>query len=325
MSKKSFSFNEIYSDGFLAIPRHFLKNYRNKLSPSEFVLMICIFEKTLGFQKLEEQISLLQLVEMSGISKKTCIGCLKSLEEQQFIFIKRSIKEKTIQTNLIQINIDKILNRVAEIALPLAEIAIPPSGEIPLTPSGPSGEITLTPSGEITHTKETKQNKKEKENIYIKATASSFSNKEKSIESCLRLTDQEKEVYIKQHGKDIFDKCYTKIKTWLENTEETKRKNFDYCFKAWALTAVIKDEQILNSFQKGSKKDNTKTNRDYFDDFKMYNQSLCKNIVSNDLCVGDSLAQNKIHFSIDHKEFVKKLNELVNGNQESKILRFKGS
>ena len=139
------------------------------------------------------------------------------------------------------------------------------------------------------------------------------------------MTDQEKEVYIKQHGKDIFDKCYTKIKTWLENTEETKRKNFDYCFKAWALTAVIKDEQILNSFQKGSQKDNTKTNRDYFDDFKMNNFSLCKNIISNDLCVADSLAQNKIHFSIDHKEFVKKLSELVNVNQESKILRFKGS
>lgn len=142
MSKKSFSFNEIHSDGFLAIPNQFLKNYRNKLSPSEFVLMICIFEKTLGFQKLEDQISLSQLVEMSGISKRTCMSCLKSLEEQQFIFIKRSIKEKTIQTNLIQINIDKILNRVAEIAIPY-------------------GNQSNFYGANFAHTKETKQNKRE--------------------------------------------------------------------------------------------------------------------------------------------------------------------
>lgn len=142
MNKKSLSFSEIHNEGFLAIPNQFLKNYRNKLSPSEFVVMICIFEKTLGFQKLEDQISLSQLVEMSGISKRTCMSCLKSLEEQQFIFVKRSIKEKTIQTNLIQININKILNRVAKIALPY-------------------GNQSNLYGANFAHTKETIQNKRE--------------------------------------------------------------------------------------------------------------------------------------------------------------------
>lgn len=142
MNKKSLSFSEIYSDGFLAIPRHFLKNYRNKLSPSEFVLMICIFEKTLGFQKLEDQISLSQLVELSGITKKTCINCLKSLEEQNFIFINRSTKEKVDQTNVIKINIKKLFAGSVEITL---------------------GECNQSNfySVKITHTKETKQNKRE--------------------------------------------------------------------------------------------------------------------------------------------------------------------
>jgi phage replication O-like protein O len=142
MSKKSFSFNEIYSDGFLAIPRHFLKNYRNKLSPSEFVVMICIFEKTLGFQKLEDQISLSQLVELSGITKKTCINCLKSLEEQNFIFINRSTKEKVDQTNLIKINIKKLFAG---------------SVEITLRECNQSNLYSV----KITHTKETKQYKRE--------------------------------------------------------------------------------------------------------------------------------------------------------------------
>jgi hypothetical protein len=283
--------------------------------------MLCIFRKTLGFQKLEDEISLSQIVKSSGLAKSTCVNCLKTLEEKNFIFIQRITIENTKQSNVIKINIKKLFGSTAD------ELGGSTADELGGSTADELGWSVssnfYSPPNE--HTKETKQNKKEKENIYIKATASSFSNKEKSIENCLRLTDQERDAYIKQHGKDIFDKCYTKIKIWLENTEESKRKKFDYCFKQWALTAVIKDEQILNSFQKGSQKDNTKTNRDYFDDFKMNNFSLCKNIISNDLCVADNLAQNKIHFSIDHKEFVKKLNELVNGNQESKILRFKGS
>ena len=136
---------------YSAIPNYFIDNFVSTISASECVIMLCILRKTIGFQKLEDQISLSQLVEMSGISKRTCMGCLKSLEEQQFIFIKRSIKEKTIQTNLIQINIDKILNRVAEIAIPMAKIVIPPMAE-----------IAIPPMAKIAHTKETKQNKKEK-------------------------------------------------------------------------------------------------------------------------------------------------------------------
>jgi phage replication O-like protein O len=142
MSKKSFSFNEIYSEGFLAIPNQFLKNYKNKLSPSEFLVMICIFEKTLGFQKLEDQISLSQLIQMSGIAKNTCINSLKSLESQNFIFINRSTKEKVDQTNTIKINIIKIFAGSSKTELP-------------------QFKKSTKRSAKIEHTKETKQNKRE--------------------------------------------------------------------------------------------------------------------------------------------------------------------
>jgi len=142
MNKKSFSFSENYNEGFLAIPRHFLKNYRNKLAPSQFLVIICIFEKTLGFQKLEDQISLSQLVEMSGLTKQTCINCLKSLEEQNFIFIDRTTKEKIDQTNVIKLNIKKLF-----------------AGSLKIT-QGESNQNNLC-SLKIIHTKETKQNKRE--------------------------------------------------------------------------------------------------------------------------------------------------------------------
>ena len=313
MNKENLILAELYKDGYTSIPNYYFDSILPTLTLIEDRILQVILRKTLGYQKTKDNISISQLITLTKLAKSSIQKAIKSLQDKELIFVEKNEKSTSHISSTYEININKFYNSNKK--------TIPRKNTVEYQTVPSDGIVTVPRNG---NTKERVKIKR-KENIYIKATASSFSNKEKSIESCLRLTDQEKEVYINQHGQDIFDKCYTKIKTWLENTEETKRKNFDYCFKAWALTAVIKDEQILNSFQKGSKKDNTKTNRDYFDDFKMNNFSLCKNIISNDLCVADSLAQNKIHFSIDHKEFVKKLNELVNGNQESKILRFKGS
>ena len=313
MSNDNLVLADLYKTGYTAIPNCYFDNILPQLTLVEDRVLQIIFRKTLGYKKTKDNISITQLVAATKLAKSSIQKAIKLLQDKELIFVKKSEKSTSHVSSEFEININKFYNSIKK--------TIPPKNTVEIQTVPPNGIVTVPPNG----TTKERVKIKEKENIYIQATASSLLNKEKSIESFLRLTDQEKEFYIDLHGQDIFNKCYIKIKTWLESTDEAKRKDFKHCWKSWALTAVLKDEQILNSFQKVSKKDNTKINKDYFDEFKMHNYSLCKNIISNEICVANSAAQNKIEFSIDHEEFVKKLKDLVNSNQESKILRFKGS
>lgn len=152
---------------YSSIPNYFIDNIVRSISASESVVMLCILRKTIGFQKLEDQISLSQLVEMSGITKKTCINCLKSLEKQNFIFINRSTKEKVDLTNVIKINIKKLFT----------------GGSVEIT-QGWCNQSNLC-SVKITHTKENKQNKKDfsfqKKEEYPEIPIIEFLNNEKRI------------------------------------------------------------------------------------------------------------------------------------------------
>jgi hypothetical protein len=127
---------------YSAIPNYFIDNFVSTISASECVIMLCILRKTIGFQKLEDQISLSQLVKLSGFTKKTCINCLQSLEQKNFIYIDKSTKDEIKQTNIIKINLNKIIGN-----------------GVKFTP--PWCNQSNFYGVKITHTKETKQNKRE--------------------------------------------------------------------------------------------------------------------------------------------------------------------
>lgn len=142
MSNDNLILADLYKEGYTAIPNYYFDSVLPTLTVFEDRILQVIFRKTFGFRKLEDKISLSQIVKLSCLAKSTCVNCLKTLEEKNFIFIKRIICEKTKQTNVIKINVKKLF-----------------AGS---TPNGlgqyGSSNFYSPPDG---HTKETKQNKRE--------------------------------------------------------------------------------------------------------------------------------------------------------------------
>lgn len=99
---------------YSAVPNYFIDNIVSSISAFECVVMLCILRKTIGFQKLEDKIALSQIVKLSGLSKSTCVNCLKTLEEKKFIFIQRITIQNTKQSNVIKINIKKLFGSTAD-------------------------------------------------------------------------------------------------------------------------------------------------------------------------------------------------------------------
>ena len=142
MNKENLILAELYKDGYTSIPNYYFDSILPTLTVFEDRILQVIFRKTLGFRKLEDKISLSQIVKLSGLAKSTCINCLKTLEEKNFIFIKRITCEKTKQTNVIKINIKKLF-----------------AGSTPNGLGLYGSSNFYSPSDG--HTKETKQNKRE--------------------------------------------------------------------------------------------------------------------------------------------------------------------
>ena len=121
------------------VPNELIDKWMRELSHAQFKVMIAICRKTIGWHKQTDSISISQITEMTGVTKKTVIESLKVLERLQLINTKKEYRKTTD----ITINYEQ-------------------TGVMSTPPQEQSGVMSTPPSGVIvTHTKETL-----KKNIY---------------------------------------------------------------------------------------------------------------------------------------------------------------
>ena len=117
------------SKSFVAVPNEYFNGWLKEISSAECLILSFIIRKTLGYQKAEDWISLSQFEDNTGLSKKTIIKCLKSLESKEMVFRRMEGipgREKVYW----RLNIESIEDTSGEITQVGVEKIHPPSGEI---------------------------------------------------------------------------------------------------------------------------------------------------------------------------------------------------
>lgn len=121
------------------IPNELIDKWMRELSHAQFKVMIAVCRKTIGWHKQTDSISVSQITEMTGVTKKTVIESLKQLEKLRLITTKKEYRKTTD----ITINYEV-------------------SGVMSTPPKTQTGVMSTPPAGVMsTHTKETL-----KKNIY---------------------------------------------------------------------------------------------------------------------------------------------------------------
>ncbi len=102
-------FKPNYSKGYFKYPIE-MESYWHLLTGSEQKVLDFILRQTIGFQKMEDEISLSQFVggigkknKGSGVSRSQIQRCLVSLQEKDFI----EVKYRKFKTNLIKLVLDE--------------------------------------------------------------------------------------------------------------------------------------------------------------------------------------------------------------------------
>jgi phage replication O-like protein O len=93
---------------FIKIPNIMIETLAKiNLRSSEGQLIIAIVRKTIGYHKDQDKISVSQLMKMTGLSRRTVIYGLQTLEARQIISITRNrIEARLHDTNMIGIQFD---------------------------------------------------------------------------------------------------------------------------------------------------------------------------------------------------------------------------
>ena len=121
------------------VPNELIDKWMRELSNAQFKVMIAICRKTIGWHKQTDSISISQIMELTGVAKKTVIESLKALESSGLIKTKKEYRKTT----------DITINYQA-------------SGVVSIPDENQSGVMSIPDPGVIvTPTKETL-----KENIY---------------------------------------------------------------------------------------------------------------------------------------------------------------
>lgn len=112
MSNDNLILAELNKNNFTAIPNYFLDNFSTEISPTEFVIMICLLRhaqyESLN-AKLIVKMSLNEIAEYVGLTKKTIVTNLEKLLQKQYIFrIKHVVSNNEHQTNKYILNTEKL-------------------------------------------------------------------------------------------------------------------------------------------------------------------------------------------------------------------------
>lgn len=74
-----------FNSGFTAVPNLILDSCTKLFTPAEFMILMVIIRKTIGWHKSVDTISLSQFMKYTNLSRNTCIKVLKKLTEDGFI------------------------------------------------------------------------------------------------------------------------------------------------------------------------------------------------------------------------------------------------
>ena len=94
-------------NGYVRIANEILEVLaRTNLKGSEHALIFAIMRKTYGFNKKKDKISVSQLEEMLGLSRRTVIYNIQNLEAKKILIVKRERSGEKNEVNVIQFNKD---------------------------------------------------------------------------------------------------------------------------------------------------------------------------------------------------------------------------
>ncbi len=78
-----------------------MEDWLRDLTPPEFVVYACIMRKTWGFGKFEDAIAISQIVEMSGIPRRSVDRALEKLKKLGLLNVRGSVKRPRIYEALM--------------------------------------------------------------------------------------------------------------------------------------------------------------------------------------------------------------------------------
>jgi len=112
MSKENLVLAELNENDFTAVPNYFLDNFSTEISPTEFVIIICLLRHA-KYESLNAkfivQISLNEMSKYAVLTKNTIFTNLEKLLQKQYIFrIKHVVSNNEHQTNKYVLNTEKL-------------------------------------------------------------------------------------------------------------------------------------------------------------------------------------------------------------------------
>lgn len=199
------------------IPNELIDKWMRELSHAQFKVMIAICRKTIGWHKETDSISISQIAEMTGVTKKTVIVSIKELERLRLIKTKKQFRKTT----------DITINYTVS-----SSVTSTPRGVMSTPLKTKTGVMSTPPSGVMsTHTKETL-----KDNIY-------------TIPTLDQVCDYfEQNGYSRGAGRKMYEYYQTSVEGTKKKYWEDARGNKVKNWKQKARSVWFKDENKQKEF-----------------------------------------------------------------------------
>jgi len=82
----------VQKPNYTQLPNRFVDEYMSKVSPGASMVYLVVCRKTIGWQKENDEISLSQIMDLTGLSKSSAIRGVKELEDLNLLRVVRSEK-----------------------------------------------------------------------------------------------------------------------------------------------------------------------------------------------------------------------------------------
>lgn len=226
--------NNAYIPNTSAIPNILIDYWMPKLSPAEFKVLMCIARKTYGWHKAIDRISLRQIEEATGLSRKGITQNLQRLEELSLV---SKIKSKTSDgddaANQYEINVN-CMEGGRELSSPQVVNSVH------------QGVVNSVHPQKKDNTKE--RLTKEKGAHAARSPSASSSKKEIERAQHVFTTSEEHQKLIDKVGIEFLGDCYAELSNWKIQTPKSKWKKCDYLsILKWVIDAVNDKKAKTNS------------------------------------------------------------------------------
>jgi hypothetical protein len=106
----------VQKPNYTQLPNKFVDEYMSKVTPGAAMVYLVICRKTIGWQKETDEISLAQIIEMTGLSKSSAIRGVKKLEDLNLLKVVRSKKGRK-SANCYELNFDDFSDNIEQKSL----------------------------------------------------------------------------------------------------------------------------------------------------------------------------------------------------------------